>query len=169
MISSLRHRKRAIATYLQTFVLIAVALAGSLIAYRTVAAYAGTAGAPAVQVWDASIRQDFGVALERLTVSNSGQTTFSSFEVLNPGFASGLSYCYAVTSVSGAVVVQTCPRMSLDPSAIRIASNLTSGNTVVVVLVLAGAGAVSPGRSYSFFVIAPGAAVAGGRVVAETG
>ena len=168
MISSLRPRSSGVATYLQTFVLIAVALGGSFVAYRAVSVYADSAGGAAIRVWDAGISQGPGTALERLTVSDSGQTDLPSFTVLNPGLGRGFSYCYAVTSSAGSPVVQTCPEMALDPTSILIPTNLTSGSTVVVLVLLQGADVVIPGKVYSFYAEAPGAAVWGGQMVAET-
>lgn len=166
---NLRHRERAVATYLQTFVLIAVAIGGSSVAYRVVSAYAYSVGGPLITVLNGSLQQDSGVAVERLTVSDSGQTSFPYFLVLNPGLRDGGSFCYSVTSPAGSIVTQTCPLMDSDPTSIMVNSSLTPGSTVVVAIVLKGAGVFTPGDSYPYFVTAPDAAEAGGVLVAEQG
>jgi hypothetical protein len=168
MSSNLRPRRQAIATYLQTFILIAVALGGSLLAYREVSAYADSAGGPTIQVWGASLRQGAGAAIERLTVSNSGTSEFPFVTVLNPDFAPLASYCYTVVSATGTDETGTCPSMEVNPTSIRVEANLTSGTTVVVTIIIEG-GFVSQGRAYALLVTAPGAEVASEQVVASPG
>src|SRR5271157_3525070 len=169
MISSLKPSRRGVATYLQTFILIAVALGGSLLAFREVSAYANSSGGPSVQIWDASLRQGAGIAIERLTVSNSGTTVFPYIVVLNPHLNTGVGYCYTVASVAGRVVAGTCPTMVADPTSIRVASNLTSGSTVVVTIILQGSGVVSEGTAYPVLVVAPGGVASSEQVVAAPG
>jgi len=165
---SLRPRHHAIATYLQTFILVAVALGGSLLAYREVSAFASSAGGPAIQVLDSSLRQGAGVTIERLTVSDSGTTGFPFFTVLNPSLVPGESYCYTVASIAGSLEGGTCPSMDGNPTTIRVGANLTSGSTAVVTVIIEG-GTVLQGRAYSVVVIAPGAAAVSERVVASPG
>ena len=165
---NLRPRRQAIATYLQTFILIAVALGGSLLAYREVSAFASSAGGPTIQLWDASLKQGAGVAIERLTVSNSGTSEFPFVTVLNPDLPRGASYCYTVASITGTDESGTCPSMDVNPTSIRVATNLTSGSTVVVTIIIER-GAVSQGRAYPLLVTAPGAAVVSEQVVASPG
>jgi len=165
---NLRHRGKGIATYLQTFVLIGVALGGSIIAFREVSAYANSSGGPAIQVWSASITQGAGVVIERLTVSDTGSTEFPYVIVLNPDLAAGASYCYTLASTSGMAEGGTCPSMSTDPTSIRVGANLTSGGTLVVSIILEGS-TVSQGTDYPLLVSAPGASVVSEQVVASPG
>ena len=166
MSSSLRPRRQAIATYLQTFILIAVALGGSLLAYREVSAYANSAGGPAIQVWEASLRQGAGVAIERLIVSNSGNSEFPFVTVLNPDLAPGATYCYTVASVSGTQEGGTCPSMDGNPTSVRVAASLMPGSSFVVAVFIEGS-VLLQGGVYSVLVTAPGSGVASERVVAS--
>jgi hypothetical protein len=165
---SLRPRRQGIATYLQTFILIAVALGGSLVAYREVSAYASSAGGPAIQVSGVSLRQGAGVTIERLTISNSGTSVFHFINILNPNLAPGARYCYTVASISGEAQGGTCPSMNPNPTSVEIDSNLTSGSTIVITIILEGSG-VSQGRAYPLLVMAPGASVVSEQMVASPG
>jgi len=166
MSSSLKPRRQGVATYLQTFILIAVALGGSLLAYREVSGYASSAGGPTIQVWEASLRQGAGLTIERLVVSNSGNSGSPFVTVLNPDLAAGATYCYTAASMAGTQEAGTCPSMDVNPTSIRVAAGLTPGNSLVVTVFIEGA-AVHQGGVYPLLVTAPGSGVASERVVAS--
>jgi hypothetical protein len=163
----LKPRRHAIATYLQTFILVAVVLAGSLLAYNAASPFAHAAGGPSVRILEASIRQEAGFAVERFAVSDSGTSRLPYLTVLNSDLSRATSYCYVASSINGTEITKTCPVLEADPTSVNFTASLAPGGTVVIVMLLSGAGVVEAGSSYTLTVAAPGA-VATQMMVATT-
>jgi len=137
----LRHRRRiAASAYLEAFVLIGIAAGGCVAVLTDMLPYASVIQGPAVAVEDAAIRQGAYVALERLTVVNSGQTPVSSFTVSTSQASPSAVYCYALYDLAtGMRVVCTCPGTASDPATVTIPYSLPSGGAVGVVITIMGA------------------------------
>ncbi|MBI3841061.1 MAG: hypothetical protein HY297_03785 [Thaumarchaeota archaeon] len=163
-------RSRGVSTYLQTFVLISVALTGSFAVYRAVASYPSLASGPGVAVTNAMARQGSNFAIERLTVSNVGSIAFTSFTILNVGLSSGLTYCYSLWNpATQSSLGASCPSMASNPGTVQFSLAVPSGSSVVVQLTIAGGNAFALGKSYLVVVSCSPAAQASLKVVAVPG
>lgn len=162
------HRTPGISTYLQTFILIAVVLAGSAAVYRTVSGYAGTAGGASLMLSSSSITQGKGAAIETATLTNTGDESLGPIDLINAGLPSSLTYCFSAWSPSSrTVLADTCPTMQADPDSIQTTLSLSTGSSVVIEVTLPGAGVFSVGSAYALVATAGGGAQASAQVVAE--
>ena len=142
----------AVSTYLQTFILVGVALAGSALVVRATSNYQATASGPSVLVQDLSIRQGARAGVVRFLVSNTGPVAVSSFTVLNPGVSALATYCYSAWSASTMVqLVSTCPTLSTNPGSFFVVAPIPPGGGVQVDILLPGTPYVL-GRAYSVLV-----------------
>lgn len=164
----MRRDRNAVATYLQTFVLISVALASSVLAYKAFSGYVGSEAGASVILSGTAITQEAQFAIERLTVSNAGAVSLPSFTLLNPSVSEAVEYCYALNSPNGTEVSGNCPGMKANPSSIELTTNIAPGGSFVLVVVFRGEVFV-PGKSYPVVVAAAGGAVASQQVVATQG
>jgi len=99
-----------VSTYLATFTLIAVALAGSVGVYGAMQTLASSSqGGASVTVSYASIRQGSGVAVETLTLTNTGTVTITSLTVSVLGVSSAATFYLSLTNPSsGAALASSC-------------------------------------------------------------
>ncbi len=131
--------RAAISTYVETFVLIGVAVGGASVIFGAASAYTSPARGPSVSIDGASIRQGAYLAVERLTVYDSGDTPVSSFTVSTLGVSGSSLYCYTLTAPpSGAVVATDCPPASPGPSSVMVQSSISPGKALQVELILTG-------------------------------
>lgn len=120
--------------------LIGVAVGGSGLVYRGAADIVSPGGGPAVYVAGATIRQGELVAVESLTVYDSGSAPLGSFVISTSAVQPAATYCYTVYDPLGrAVLTSTCPSMSAGPGSVAIGETLAPGAGVVVTLVIQGA------------------------------
>lgn len=148
-------RRSGVSTYLQTFVLIAVALGGSLIAYRSLSGYATGVAGPGLLVSNVSVRQGASAAVEVMTVTNTGQSSFSSETILNPTISATLGYCYSAYNPSTRVLITgTCPTMATDPTRLQPGVTIPPGSSVVFELTIAAPNAFTVGAEYPVGVVA---------------
>ena len=128
-----------VSTYVEVFVLGAIAGGGSAVVFSAASAYAGLLRGPSVSILGASITQGPYLALERVTVYNSGQVPLSSFTVSTSQAPDSASVCYllldprTMTSVGA-----TCPSMANDPGVVAVAHPLPSASALLVELMLTG-------------------------------
>jgi hypothetical protein len=137
----LEHSERsAVAGYLEVFILIGVAVAGTAVVFGAAQKYSATLEGPSISISEASIRQGTYVALETLAVYNSGEVPASSFYVSTPQAPSSASYCYAVLNPATMIpVASTCPSMSANPTSVEIPCSLPPGGALLVEIAIAGA------------------------------
>ncbi len=95
----IRTSRRAVSTYLETFILIGVVVGGSALVYATTIRFsAPVQNSSSITVSDVSIRQGSGVALEKMVISNTGTVSFTSFTITNVGSSSLAPYGLVVTN-----------------------------------------------------------------------
>jgi hypothetical protein len=163
---NLAHSRRGVSTYIQTFILVGVTLGGSSIAYSTVTKYASSTQGPSIAVADPSVVQGSGVAVERLTVSNTGSTAFTSFTISTPGLSG--SYCYSLkNALSGGTILAASPPCALaNPSSVTATTTVSPGGAVTIALTIIGGNVFTPGTSYNVLVSTSNAAQVSLKVVA---
>lgn len=132
-------RGRAVAGYLEVFLLIGVAAAGSAtVLMAGLRLVASTQGA-AVSVAGGSIRQGAYLAIESLLVQNTGSVPFAWFDVSTSGVANGAAYCYALFDpVSLSTLASTCPAVTTDPEAVPVNATVPPGRAVLVEITVVG-------------------------------
>lgn len=136
----MRARSReAVSNYLSTFLLIGVAVGGTGIVIGATSNYTSALGGASVSVAGAGIMQGAYMAVERLTVFNSGGVPEGEFTISTPGAPASASYCYTLTDPKTmAKVTSTCPAMSINPSVVAISDPLPPGGAVLVDLTIGG-------------------------------
>lgn len=125
--------------YLATFILIAVAVAGSALVYGAASSLASSAGGPSVAVYDGTVRQGAYFATESLAVSNLGRSSFSNFTITTlPGPAGG-AYCYSLVDPKSLDPEgTTCPEMVPGPGTVEVPYPLPPGGSVLVDIYVTG-------------------------------
>jgi len=161
--------RSAVATYLQTLILLAVAVGGSVLVYQTVGVLATDDGGPGVAVAAASATQGADFAVESITVSNTGNSPVTSMTILNPGLSASNLYCYSVWSQGGVLLSNSCPSMSTDPRSVALSFALSPGSSVNVQLTLDGGSVFSLGTAYPLTVVTSSGAQASTKVEAVPG
>jgi hypothetical protein len=165
--SSLRAERRGVSTFLQTFILIAIALGASLLVVRTISNYTTLASGPSISISGASIGQGSGAAVERLTVSNTGSVVVTSFTLLNPSIQGSVSYCTSTWDPKArALTSTTCPATRTNPGSIQFSQGLAPGGSTVIEVILIGGGVFTLGQAYTITVSAAPAALDAISVVA---
>ena len=127
------------AAYLEVFILIGVAAAGSAAVLaaglRSVASVQGAS----VSVTGGTIRQGTYLAIESFLIQNTGDAPFTSFEVSTSGVSSNATYCYALYDpISLSTMATTCPALSPDPAGVSISTTVPPGRAVLVEITVTG-------------------------------
>jgi hypothetical protein len=121
------------------FVLIGIAAGGSAAVLGAVLPYASSLQGPSVSIEDASLRQGAYLAIERLTVFNSGQVAMSSFVISTSQAPASAPYCYATyNTATGAELLSTCPATAGNPGSVSIGYPVPPGGAVGVVVTVVG-------------------------------
>jgi len=140
-------RRPGVAAYLEVFILIGVAAAGSVAVLAAGLRLVASAQGADVSVTEGSIRQGAYQAIETVLVQNTGSVSFSSFEVSTSGVSSGASYCYAIYDpVTLLTMTSTCPSMSTDPEVVPVTAVVAPGSAVLVEITMVGQ-AFAPGSA----------------------
>ena len=127
------------ATFIEVFVLIAVAAGGAAIVFEAAASYPSALQGPSITIEDPSFRQGAYVAIERATVVNSGEGSLDSFSLSSTGLAPSSTYCYSLFNPSTmALVSSDCPPSSLGPGLVSVPYGLGSGQGVIVEVTIEG-------------------------------
>lgn len=133
-------RRRAVAGYIEVFVLVGVALGGSAVVYGATSVYGSSLRSAAVSIVSASVSQGSYLAVERIALFNDGQVTSASMTISTPQAPQAATYCYSVASPSTmAVISSTCPSSTPDPRSVTIAYALPPGGSVLVEVFVQGA------------------------------
>ena len=94
---------------------------------------------PSISVSDVSLTQGAYFAVERLTLTNTGQVSFSSFSVTTLQVPTSASYCYTLTNPSTLLLVaSTCPSLTADPRTVAVAYNLSPGASLALAIQVPG-------------------------------
>ncbi len=146
-----RRTRKAVSTYLETFILVAVAIAGSSIAYAATSNYTSADQGPAVAVSECIIKQGSNVAVEKMIISNTGTVAFTSFTILTPTIASNQFYITLTDAASGAPIVAS-QASGAAPASITETTSILPGQSVLVSLTIIGSNEFTLGTRYSIIV-----------------
>jgi hypothetical protein len=148
-------RRAGVSVYIETFILIAIAVVGSGIIYSAVTRYEHGATGPAISASDATIRQGANQAVERVVLTNTGTVAFSSLTLTNLGAPTGATYCLSVLNPSsGTVLSSRCPAGS-NPSVISVSTALGPGQAVLISVTVYGS-VFAVGSTYTLIVSSGG-------------
>jgi hypothetical protein len=143
----LEARHRGVSGYVEVFILIGVAIGGSGIVLDAAMRYSSSAQGPSLLISDGTITQSPYIAVEKLVVSNVGQTALGALVISTQPISQTASYCYSLLDPETMKVLQsTCPEMTRGPGSLTIASGISSGESLLVELVVTGQ-AFSPGSN----------------------
>lgn len=162
--------RRGVATYLQTMILLAVALGGSVAVAGVTQRYAAGSSSQTIQVSGLMVRQGQSFAVESFDVANTGSVSISGLTILNPSMSSSTDYCVSIWDPKGQTLLQTtCPAMAQDPTKIQVALAMQPGKVLDVQIIAAGSSAFSLGVQVQLAVIGSNAAqaTAGAEVLAS--
>lgn len=159
-------RRSAVSTYLEVFVLIALAVGGSGLVLGAALGPASSVGGGSVSVIGATISQGEAFAFEKLAVQNTGNAPFGWFSVSTAGVPPSASYCYSLYDpLLRATPLSTCPGMSVDPRVVTVAAVLAPGKALVFELTIEGA-PFPPGSTVRVTVLTSNGAAEGVDVAA---
>jgi hypothetical protein len=128
-----------VSAYVEVFILIAIAVGGSGIVMAATSSYPQSLEGPSVSVADASIRQGAYLAIESLTVDNTGQVPTASITVSTVPVSPSASFCYSLANPSTmATISTTCPNLATGPGTLAVPCSLAPGNAVTVELTIMG-------------------------------
>ena len=162
----LRHRA-GISTYLQTFILIGIALSGSVLVVRAITGL--TSASTSMSVSNFSVRSGAKFSYLQFTVVNQGTVSITSLVVLTPGALKSATYCYEAWSASTqATLASTCPSMTPDPTSVSLPLALPPQSSAQVEIVISG-GAFVSGRAYAGTVLSDPASQVSFSAVAVPG
>jgi hypothetical protein len=151
-----RRSKVAVSTYLEVFVLIGLATAGSAIVYGMTAGLGESAQGPGLLVSYASIRQGQNAAVERLVFTNTGQAPISSFTLSTAGIASAQYLVTLTDAVTGSSVTPS-PSSGTIPSQVIQGVTVMPGETISVTLIILSGAEFSIGTRYPVIMSSTGA------------
>jgi hypothetical protein len=131
--------RRGVSGYIEVFVLVGVAIAATALAFGAMTPYASSLQGAGVTISSASIRQGTYVALETLTVYNSGSVASSALTVTTTPSPSAASYCYTLVDPSTkAILYSSCPSGSTNPGSVAIAWQMPPGKGLLIELTITG-------------------------------
>ncbi len=138
--SSRADQRAGVSGYLEVFLLIGVAVGGTGLVFGAVSTYSSQLQGPSVSVSGATARQGIYMALETLTVYNSGDVPFSSFTISTSGVSDSASYCYTLLNpTTRTVVYSSCAALLANPASVVVSSALQPGNGLLVEITVTGA------------------------------
>lgn len=152
--------------YIEAFILIAIAMAGSILVYAaaTGLAASGTGGA-SVSISYATIRQGTNAAIEKVTIANTGTVTITSFALATVGVISSAT-CY-LSLFNLATGSTTSPACSFTGPVSSGTVTVAPGQSVVATLTVE-ASLFTVGTLYTVTMSTSPAAQAVQRVVATS-
>ena len=140
--------RSGVSGYIEVFILIGVAAAATAFVFGAVSPYASSLQGPSVTVSDAAIRQGTYLALETLTVYNSGGPAATGFTLTTAAVPSAASYCYSLVSpTTMSTLSSTCPSATSNPGIVVVSWPLPPGGSILVEITITGT-AFTVGSSY---------------------
>ena len=131
--------RRGVSGYVEAFILIGVAMAGSGMVLDAAMKYASSAQGPSLAVSDAEITQGSHLAVESLALFNDGSTPSGSITVSTVPVASAETYCYSILDpTTRSVLGSTCPSMAPNFGEVVINPGLAPGGSELLQLVVVG-------------------------------
>ena len=125
--------------YVEAFLLIGVAVGGAGIVLDAAMGYASSTQGSSLLISDVTITQGPYLAVERLIVSDVGQTATGNVTISTHPVTSTADYCYSLLNpVTMKELHSTCPGMERNPGFFVTESGLSSGENLLVVLVVTG-------------------------------
>ena len=169
-------RRRAVSSYLETFILVAVAAGGSAVVYSAMGRLASGSGGAAFVVTGLDIRQGPYQAVETAVLSNTGTVPLSSFS-LSQGGSAAPSFCISMADESSGDPISFTPPppacgggVASNPTSLTVsmASPLAPGQSAALTVVVYSAGEFAPGSLY-YAVFTAGGASGQASAVATAG
>jgi len=157
--------ERAVSTYLETFLLIAVAAGGSAAVSSAMGGYVSSAGGAAFVVSGSEIRQGAYVAVERVSLANTGTVELGSF-TLTSSIPSSSRYCATLADGSSGEILGFSPPppacgsgTAADPASVTINPSraVSSGESAVLTVVIYSPDEFQVGMEYGIVVSSSGA------------
>ena len=125
--------------YVEAFVLLGIVAGGSGLVLGGALQLATSFHGEDVAVLDESIHQGTYLAIERLTLMNTGQSPMSSFVISTSGIPDSASYCYTVYDLgTNSQRAGTCPVTASDPTSVTIGYPVQPGGGVGIVITIFG-------------------------------
>ena len=144
---------RAASTYIETFILIGIAVGGSGIVFGAMGKFSASTQGPGVALSGATIRQGQYLAVLSLTLFNTGQSSITSVTLTTSGVLGPSSYCYSLLNpVTREVISGTCPTMASYSGSLPLTVTIPAGGGVLAELTLVGT-PFTVGTSYLVSVI----------------
>jgi hypothetical protein len=136
----LRPRRRpGVAAYLEVFILIGLAAAGSVVVLAAGLRSLASVQGASVSVTGGTIRQGEYLAIETFLIQNTGNVPFNSFEVSTSGVFSNATYCYSIYDPTAlSTMGTTCPTLSPNPAEVSVSAAVTPGRAVLVEITVMG-------------------------------
>jgi len=165
---SLRHK--AVSTYIEVFILIGVAMAGSALVYAAIINYQLAVQGPEITISQASIRQGVNEAIERIVIANTGTVTLNSFTISTAGTSGGIpnaQFYVALTNVAtGASITPSPGSGNTGDNSITETAAISPGQSILVSITFVSSSEFTIGQTYTVIIDAPGSALASIQVVA---
>ncbi|MDG6909872.1 MAG: hypothetical protein JRN08_05845 [Nitrososphaerota archaeon] len=131
--------RRGVSTYLEVFVLIGLAVAGSGVVLGAGLNAASSSDGPALSLLDATVHQGRYFAVESVAIYNTGDKALGRTVLSTGGVPASSTYCYALYDpLGGTELASTCPAMATDPASVVLGSGPEPGRGVLVVLTVEG-------------------------------
>jgi len=131
--------RAAAATYLEVFLLIGLAIGGSGLVLGAMVNATASAQGPAISVTGATIRQGTFLAIESLTIYNTGSVPLQSFVLSTGGVPATASFCYTLFDpMAHSILSTTCPSMGTNPASVVLATTVSPGKGVLAELTVMG-------------------------------
>jgi hypothetical protein len=158
--------RRAVSTYIEVMVLMALVLGTSALVYVVATNIAASeTGGASVSISLAAIRQGADAAIEEVTVGNTGTLTITSFTMTTVGVTSSAS-CY-LSLLNPAIGATTSPTCSYVGPVSSGTISLPPGQSVIATVTV-DANLFAVGSRYTVVVNAYPAALATAQVVVTT-
>jgi len=132
--------RKGVSTFVETFILLGIAIGGAGIAVSAAERYASTLQGPSVSISNLSIRQGAYAAIEEVEVTNTGDTTVDSFVLSTTGINGTADFCYSVSGANERVSqAPSCPAGNPGPASITVQFALDPGQGVLDAVTVEGA------------------------------
>ena len=156
----------AVSTYLELFILIAVAIGGSALVYSVAYQYQPVVQGPGVTISQASIRQGLNQAVERVVLANTGTAAFNSFTLSTAGIANAQFYVSLTDAASRSSIAPSSASGTTGDNSITENVALSPGQSIVVSITIVSGSEFTVGQSYAVAVSTSGGALSSLRVQA---
>lgn len=158
--------RKGISTYMEVFILVAAVLGLSGAVYAVATQYATSTQGASLTITNAVIRQGTSIAVEGLTVANTGTVAFTAITMTTFGISSPATYCLSVLNPeTGTTISSSCPAGS-NPASVAVVANLLPGQSIVLTVTTQSGSVFAAGDTYSLIVSATPAAQSAAQVVA---